>query len=206
MIKIALADDHKLFLNGLTNLLNGFDNVKVIGTANNGKELLDLLKVTHPDLVLVDLNMPVMNGFEAAKAILESTTISTKVVIVSTYADEHIVEKVAQLGIHGYVLKDAEPEDLLYTIEEVHEDRHIINMNNILKQTDPFFEDVFQLKHKLTRREIEVLEMVVKGLSTKEIAKQIFLSPYTVNTHRKNIMKKLNVKSSGELVALVTHQ
>jgi len=204
MITIVLADDHKLFAEGVSKILTTDEELKVVGIFDNGQSLLDHVSKSQPDIALIDLNMPKMDGFELMKRLKEMKA-TCKVIVLSMYADEQIFKKCEEEGIDGYVLKDAEPDELMYTIKEVHEGRYLLNFNHVINQTVPAaFGDTFAKKYKLSKREVEIAHFIQRGMTNQDIADQIFLSVFTVQTHRRNIIEKLDVKNSAELVNLVT--
>lgn len=201
MLKIVIADDHKLFAQGVANLLKEEDDFEVIGLFKNGKELLSFMETVHPDVIITDMNMPGMDGMALIEN-LKANQVNTKIIVLSMYDDEKIFKECIKLGVNAYVLKDADPDELIYTIREVAEDRHIMNFQRVLKQLDnpgPY-DDSYKLKYQLSKREIEVLKLIADGKSNKEIASILMLSVYTVETHRKNIHQKLGVSNSIELL------
>jgi DNA-binding NarL/FixJ family response regulator len=203
MIKIALADDHKLFAKGLVGMLEEHPKFRVVGTFPNGNELLEFLKSQQVDVVLTDLNMPMVNGFEVLKYCKENYP-EVKVVILSMYDDEKIFKEVFDLGADGFILKDAEPEDLVFTIIEVFNGRTALNFSRVIHEIDhsKFF-DAFRIKFKLSKRETQIIKMIGDGMVNKDIAKSLNLSIQTIETHRKNINHKLQVKSLMDLVRKV---
>lgn len=201
-ISTIIADDHKLFAQGLANILEQSKEIEMKAIVHNGKALVQELRTEPTDLALIDLNMPELDGIGAIKQI-QALSLKTKLIILSTYADEKLVEEAQNLKVDAYLLKDAEPEELLYTIKEVMENRYEFNLNHILRQTEPpeSFSDDFQKKYKLSKREIEIIHLLKKGLTNQEIADKIFLSVLTIQTHRKNIIHKLEVNNSAGLIA-----
>ncbi|PTB96062.1 DNA-binding response regulator [Marivirga lumbricoides] len=201
MIKIVLADDHNLFAEGLANLLRKNKDFSVEGVFNDGRKLISYLRLNLTHVALIDLNMPKMDGFTAIKHIKEEG-IECKLIILSTYADEKLVRQAEEIGVDAYVLKDAEPDELAYTIKEVVEERYNFHINHILKQADSNdrYPEEFLMKYRLTGREIQIIQMIKDGLTTQEIAERLYLSSLTINTHRKNIVSKLGVKNTAGLV------
>ena len=201
-VKIIIADDHTLFINGLRLLLKEEPQIEVIDVANDGKELLDVLTTTTPDLILLDINMPVLNGLEAARYIKRSYP-AIKLIILSTYNEDHLVDKAKQAGVNGYLLKNSSKEDLLQTI------RLVINNQSAFPYLEPkkenIFdkEDTFLKQFNLTKRETEIILLLKNNLTNQQIADQLFLSIYTVETHRKNIMQKLGLKSPVALMKFI---
>lgn len=200
--KIIIADDHTLFINGLKLLLKEEPWIEVIDVANDGRELLDILTKTTPDLILLDINMPAMNGLDAARYI-KQTHSSIKLIILSTYNEDHLVDKAKQVGINGYLLKNSSKEDLLQTI------RLVINNQSAFPYLEPkkenIFdkEDTFLKQFNLTKRETEIILLLKNNLTNQQIADQLFLSIYTVETHRKNIMQKLGLKTPVALMKFI---
>jgi DNA-binding NarL/FixJ family response regulator len=201
-IKIIIADDHTLFIHGLQLLLKEEKGIEIIDIAGNGKELLQVLEKNKPDLVLLDLNMPVMNGLEAGRYIKMKYP-GIKMIILSTYSEEHLVEKAKQTGFNGYLLKNCSREELLQAINMV--------INN--QTSFPYFEpnantsfeegDGFLKQFNLTKRELEILRYIKNGLTNQQIADKLFLSVYTVETHRKNIMHKLHLSNPASLIKFI---
>lgn len=201
MLKIAIADDHKLFAQGVANLLKEEPDFEVVGIFKNGRELLRFMDTNSVDVILTDMNMPGMDGMALIEN-LRGNQIKTKIIVLSMYDDEKIYKECVRLGVNAYVLKDADPDELIYTIRDVAEDRHIMNFQRVLKQMDGSspYDDSYKLKYQLSKREIEVLKLITDGKSNKEIAATLALSVYTVETHRKNIHHKLGVSNSIELL------
>ncbi len=200
MIRVALADDHKLFAKGIEGLLEEQDDIIVLKIFPNGKELVDFLSKQIIDVVLTDLNMPIMDGFGVLKSIRDRN-IQTKVVVLSMYDEEKIFKRVIDEGADAFILKDADPDELIFTIHEVFEGRHVHNFDRVKKQASQrVYFDSFRAKYKLSRRETEIIQLVKDGNQNKEIAEMLGLSYQTIETHRKNIHIKLGVNSRIELV------
>lgn len=201
-IKIIIADDHTLFINGLKLLLKEEPWIEVIDVANDGKELLDILTKTTPDLILLDINMPVLNGLDAARYI-KQTHSSIKLIILSTYNEDHLVDKAKQVGVNGYLLKNSSKEDLLQTI------RLVMNNQSAFPYLEPKKENIFDKEDNflkqfnLTKREMEIIQLLKKDQTNQQVADQLFLSIYTVETHRKNIMQKLGLKTPTALIKFI---
>lgn len=200
MIRIALADDHTLFAKGLEGLLEEHEDLKVLGLFPNGKELLDFLPGNDVDVVLTDLNMPILDGFGVLDACKKKFP-NIKVVVLSMYDDEKIYKNCIQKGTDAFILKDADPDELVFTIHEVFEGRHVKSFARVIQQAnqDSFY-DSFRVKYKLSRREVEIMRMIKDGILNKDIAKELSLSVQTVETHRKNVYLKLQVSTRIELV------
>ncbi|QDH78339.1 response regulator transcription factor [Echinicola soli] len=200
MIRVVLADDHKMFAKGIANLLEKEEDIQVMGVFNNGKDLVEFLKNKKVDLVLTDMNMPGMDGLAAIQQI-NKEKISTKLIVLSMYDDEDIFKKCQKQGVDGYVLKDADPDELIYTIREVINGHHVMHFQRVLKQVDEDqYYDAFKQKFKLSRRELQILSLIKDGHTNQSIADELFLSIFTVETHRKNIHHKLGVNTVVELM------
>jgi DNA-binding NarL/FixJ family response regulator len=201
-IKIIIADDHTLFINGLKLLLKEEPWIEVIDVANDGKELLDILEKTIPDLILLDINMPVLNGLDAARYI-KQTHSSIKLIILSTYNEDHLIDKAKQVGVNGYLLKNSSKEDLLQTIRLVMNNQSAFPYLEPKKENNFDKEDTFLKQFNLTKRETEIILLLKNNLTNQQIADQLFLSIYTVETHRKNIMQKLGLKTPVALMKFI---
>jgi DNA-binding NarL/FixJ family response regulator len=200
MIKIALADDHKMFAKGIESLLEEEEGFVIEGVFHNGVELMDFLKERSVDIVLTDMNMPKMDGIGVVGAV-KKTLPGTKVIVLSMYDDKEIYEKCIKLGADAYVLKGSDPDELIYTIREVFEGSYIQGFQKLLFQQDHGkYPDHFKERFKLSRRELEILRLIKDGNLNKEIAEILSLSQHTVESHRKKIYQKLEVSSAVELV------
>lgn len=201
-IKIIIADDHTLFINGLQLLLKDEAWIEIADVANDGKELLAVLTASVPDMVLLDINMPLLNGLEAARHIRRQYP-SLKLVVLSTYSEDHIVEKAKAIGINGYLLKNCSKEELLQTLQLVMTGHTSFPYRAVRQTSLPEMEDGFLQQLNLTRREMEILQLVKTGLTNQQMADKLFLSIYTVETHRKNILQKLGLKNSVSLMKFI---
>ena len=201
MIKLLIADDHQVLIEGLIELLSGIDNISVVTTANNGKQVLDILKENEIDVILMDINMPIMNGLETCKAVKQKYP-DIKVLALTTLDKGSFIQMMLKYGASGYLLKNTSQEELITAIESVHKGETFINeqtnkilMNSLMNQkTNHSFIPT------LTRREKEVLDLIAKELTTGEISESLHISLNTVQTHRRNLIQKFNVKNSVGLV------
>lgn len=197
--KIILADDHRLFRNGIKMLLERNDKITVVGEAGDGVELLELLEQVQADILLLDLNMPEMGGMEVLEKLKGNRHL--KVIALTMHAEGEYVAKAVRLGVAGYLLKDTQEEELNTAIERVMSGEKYFNRKItelLISNMSTDFED----PKSLSPRELEVLEMVSNGLTTKEIAQHLFVSDRTIETHRVNIMKKLNASNTAELIKI----
>lgn len=200
MIRIALADDHKMFAKGIASLLEEEDDFRVDGIFANGKELLEFLEKKEVDLVLTDMNMPLIDGAGVLDAIKKSAK-NTKAIVLSMYHDESIYQRCMKLGADAYVLKNSDPDELIYTVREVFEGTYIPSYSKLQQQTESDeYTDYYKLKFQLSKRETQILRMIKEGMTNRDIAASLNLSLHTVEAHRKKIHAKLKVSSVAELV------
>lgn len=201
-IQIIIADDHELFINGLKLLLNKQPGISILDIARDGKELLQLLDTSSPDVILLDLNMPRLNGLETARFIKQSQK-KRRIIVLSTYDQAHIVEKAKEVGVDGYLLKSSNEEELMKAIATVMAGGSYFPTS--IKTSLTAFDDdtLFVKQSNLTRREREIISYIKSGCTNNEIAEKLFLSVYTVDTHRKNIMQKLQLKTPAALMKYI---
>ena len=202
-IRILLADDHKLMRSGLRLLIEQQPDLTVIGEAADGREAVALAKSLRPDVAVMDISMPNLNGIEAAHQITQSQA-ELAVIVLSMHPDESYVLRALKAGAKGYLLKDSAESDLITAVRAVARGKSFFSPavskvlldDYIRKLKRSGAEDAYDL---LTPREREVLQLVAEGKSNKEVANLLNLSVYTVETHRSNIMQKLNLKGVPEL-------
>ncbi|PYT14219.1 MAG: DNA-binding response regulator [Acidobacteria bacterium] len=203
-IRILLADDHTVMRSGLRLLLERQPNLEVVGEAADGREAVELAEEKKPDVVVMDIAMPRLNGVEAARQIV-SRSPQTAVAILSMHSDESYVIRSLKAGARAYLLKDSAEADLIAAIHAITEGKSFFSpaVRRILKEdfvhhlNEVGAEDSYEL---LTKREREVLQLVAEGKSNKEVASLLNLSLYTVETHRTHILQKLNLHSVPELI------
>jgi DNA-binding NarL/FixJ family response regulator len=203
-IRILLADDHNVLRDGLRALLERHADFEVIAEAEDGREALALTQQCHPDVAVMDIAMPGLNGIEATRRIVD-TCEGTAVIILSMHHDESYVLRALKAGARAYLLKDSLKGDLIAAIRAVVEGHSFFSpkVSRLLREdffremADKQKEDSFEL---LTDREREVLQLVAEGKSNKEIACLLNLSAYTVDTHRSHILRKLNLHTVPELI------
>ncbi len=202
-VKILIVDDHQLIIDGLISLLKNREDILVAGVANNGREALQMLKVVDPELVLMDIDMPVMNGIDALREI-RKTNPSTRVIILSMHEEAGMIKNLVALGADGYLLKSCSQEELLRAIDSVTMGQPYFSRGvtlSLLNTKDPGLQSSFQQTEALSDRETEVLRLIAEGFSNKEIGVKLFISHRTVDTHRTNLMKKLNVSNIAGLIS-----
>jgi DNA-binding NarL/FixJ family response regulator len=201
-MKIIIADDHPIFSDGLAKLLNDETDMQVTNITTNGRALVDMVRANQPDLILLDINMPLLNGLDAVKKIKQEYP-KIKILMLSTYGEEHLIEKAKFYGANGYLLKNANKEELLQSIRLIAAGQSSFpyRLNNSPNNFDDG--DNFLKKFNLTKREIQVLDFIKQGFTNMQIANTIQLSIYTVETHRKNIMQKLKLNSPTSLMKFI---
>ena len=194
IVKIIIADDHSMIREGLKQLLELDGDIQVIGEAGNGVECLELLKTVTPDVVLLDINMPVMNGIEVLQEI-KKKNISVKVLVLTVHNEVEYLLKAVDIGVDGYIMKDAESAELKKAINCIIQGKTYIQpslvpaLNSRLVSRDIDKEKI----NSLTKRELEVLIEVANGMFNKEIATSLNISERTVKNHISNIFKKIDV-------------
>ena len=207
-VTLLIADDHRLYVESLVIALEHQTTipVRILDTVNNGDELLKKLQLHSPDIILLDLNMPVLNGLEVIP-ILRADYPKLKILVVTKYSDPKFVKECLQIhGVSGYVLKTNTLAELLEGIYQVQRGHTYISKGlqiypkDTLEDEASRFDESFQAKYNLTRRELEILSLIAHAKSNAEIADGLFISPQTVGAHRKNIMRKLNISSTAGLV------
>jgi DNA-binding NarL/FixJ family response regulator len=204
MIRILLADDHAVMRSGLRALLSQKQDFQVVGEASDGREAVNLVDSLVPDVVVMDLTMPNLNGTEASRQITGKYP-NIAIVILSMHSDEAYVLRALKAGARGYLLKESAESDLVSAIHAVHQGKAFFSpaVSKVLVQDyvrqlqDKDIEDSYEL---LTARERELLQLIAEGKSNKEIANLLNLSVYTVETHRGNIMVKLGLHTVPELI------
>jgi DNA-binding NarL/FixJ family response regulator len=198
-IRLILADDHSILRYGLRLFLSKSEDIEVAGEASSGEECLKLYKREEPDLCLIDIEMPGKNGIEVVKSIRRNDS-EVKLIMLSMHSGKETLQNAITAGANGYILKDTSKKDILKAIRSVMSGEEIISdslMNT--KATEKSVDEKRQMKN-ITDREMQVLQLVVAGYSSSQIADKLFISRRTVDTHRNNIMKKLDLHNTASLV------
>lgn len=198
-IRILIVDDHPVVQAGLTSMLNTNDGIEVVGCASSGLEALRILTERKPDILLLDLRMPGMSGIETLLAMQKMKSPTRAIVLTSFETDENIYRAV-QAGAQGYLLKDTPQEQMLDAIVTVHAGRRFIPKEIAARLADRM------LRSNLTARELEILAMLAKGLTNKQIGCALAISENTVRNHLKCVMSKLEVSDRTEAVAVAIQQ
>lgn len=198
-IKLIIADDHELFRNGLSELLKKHIDINVIAHVADGIELIETLKKTSDtDIVLLDITMPNMDGFEVLKT-LKNIEHKIKPIIISMHNDGNYISKCAKHGAYGYLLKNTDEAELLKAIKMVYKGKKYFSAE-ISEKMINFMASNSVSEKLLSNKEFEVLDLISNGLTTKVIANKLYVSNRTIETHRANILKKLDVKNTAELI------
>lgn len=195
--KIIIADDHLLFADGVEQILNSIPDFEVTGKVANGKLLMQLLNRVTPDLILLDINMPFMNGLEASKIIRQRMP-DVKIVFLSMYFDAKTILAAKEDGVRGFLLKDITAPVLKEKIISIANGN--LSFDQAVPQEPAWQEDQFARELKLSAREIEIIRLIKSGMLNKQISTELKLSTYTIETHRKNIYRKLNLRGVVELI------
>jgi DNA-binding NarL/FixJ family response regulator len=204
-IRIAIAEDQQIFRNGLKLLLKENSDITIVGEAANGEEILDLLDKKEVDIVLMDIKMPIMDGIEATQIALRKFP-DLKVIVLSMFGEEEYIVKMLEVGIKGFLLKNVEEEELMKAISIVSDGKNYFSNELLPAITSSFMQkktsekEQASMNEKLTKREFEVLQLICKGYTNKEIADEMFISPRTAGGHRSNLLSKTGCKNTADLV------
>lgn len=202
-IKLIIADDHELFRNGLVEILKKHDDIKIVKSVADGFELMNVIKEGfEADIVLLDLTMPKMDGFEVLKE-LKDLNAKIKPIVISMHTVGNYIAKCARMGAYSYLLKNTDESELIFAIRTVYKGKKYFSAE-ISEKMINFMSAQSVSDNVLSKKETEVLGLISKGLTTKEIAAKLFVSSRTIETHRTNILKKLEVKNTAELIKKAT--
>lgn len=202
-IKVLLVDDHQIIIDGLRSVLQKTEDIEVAGEASNGQEALKLTALLNFDVILMDIDMPVMNGIETLKT-LKMKNYSAKVIILSMHNEAGMVKNLIALGAAGYLLKNAGADEVTLAIRKVMSGKQHFSADLTLSLLHSGAQQQNarqQPQIQLTTRETEILQFIAKGFSNKEIGKSLYISHRTVDTHRTNLMHKLGVSNIAGLVS-----
>lgn len=197
MIRLAIAEDHQSLIDGIQLLLEYEENIQIVGTANDGEMLLEIVEKKQPTVVLTDIRMPKMDGIEATRQIKKKFP-NIKVIAFTMFDQTEAIEQMLQAGASGYLLKNSSLKEVLTAIKKVANNEtyydaninlHALHLNNSSAK-----------KGILTKRQIEILELIAKGKTSREISEQLFIGVQTVDTHRKNMIQILGLHGKGELM------
>ncbi len=202
-INIIIADDHKIFLDGLCSLLKEFDEIKIVGTATNGDEVLQLLEMNSVDIVISDINMPGMDGIKLSKEIKKKYP-QIKIIILTMLNDGNIIATMLKNGIAGYILKDTGKDELLFALTTVARGESFFSKEVHSTLVTSMMPDIKSKSNnilvELSERELEILKLIAEENTQQEIADKLFISPHTVIFHRRKLLYKFNVKNTAGLI------
>jgi DNA-binding NarL/FixJ family response regulator len=202
-IRVLLVEDHTIVRKGLRALLEGESDIEVVGEAEDGRQALDQVQQLLPDVVLMDLGMPGLNGLEATRQIKRQFP-KIRVVVLTMHTDEESVFQVLQVGASGYLIKQARTEEVLAAIRAVYRGESFLSPSISTKVIEEYLrragkEEPVDPYERLTNREREVLQLIAEGHSTQDIANLLYISAKTVETHRARLMEKLDIHTIAEL-------
>ena len=200
--RILLVDDHKILRDGICSLVKGYDNMEVVGEAADGRSAIRLVQELNPDVVIMDISMPDLNGIDATRKIIADYP-NVKIIALSMHYDKQFVSEIFKAGASGYLIKDSAFDELEHAVRIVMDGKTYINpqiaslvVESLVSQSSTSGHQAFSL---LTEREREVLQLIAEGKSTKQIAVDLNVSSKTVESHRRQVMGKLNIHNVAEL-------
>ncbi|SHF51022.1 two component transcriptional regulator, LuxR family [Salegentibacter echinorum] len=195
MIRLAIAEDHLALIDGIKIFFEYEEDIEFVGFAQNGQELCELVKRKRPNLIITDIRMPVMDGIEATRKILKNYP-EIKIIAFTMFDQDAAVSQMLKAGAKGYILKNSSLKELLFAMRQVHKGETYYDPNITLESSG----ETSKTKGVLTRRQHEILKLIAKGKTNQEIAEQLFIGKTTVETHRKNMIRKLDLHGAGELL------
>jgi len=201
-INILLVDDNKLIRDGIKSILKSTKKIRVLEEAENGIEAVAMAEMNDFDVVVMDVKMPEMDGIEVTKHIVKKKP-NTKILACSLYDEFQYIEEILRAGAMGYILKNEGKKELITAIKSIYEGNSYFSEKISTKMMGRFIGDKSHKKvsnTKVTRRENEVLKLIAEGFFNREIAEKLFLSPRTIDAHRRNLLKKLNAKNTAQLL------
>lgn len=201
-LRLIIADDHPLLINGLISVLEEIPDVEILESAANGRQLIDRLGKTPADIALVDLNMPQLDGIATLK-VLNKAFPALKVIVFTNYHQPKLIDEIKELGAKGYLLKTSDSFTVKQAIATVALGKTYFPEDSPAPSAVIPFEDEFTKKYQITKREVEILTMIAHGLTTKQIGERLYVSEFTINAHRRNICRKLNIYTPVGLINFV---
>ena len=204
-IKVLLTDDHKLIRDGIKSLLDNTDDIEVLASVSSGEDAINECRSNRPDVILMDIMMKGMTGIEATRWIKDLDN-TIKIIIVSMEVQRDYVSAAIKAGVDGYLPKDVDKETIILAIRTVHKGERFFNEVIMKLVFEDFYSNEKQrqsdkkLPHELTKREYEILELIAQGRSTKDLSEALFISAKTVQTHKTNILEKLGLRNTAELI------
>lgn len=195
MIRLIIAEDHRALIDGIKIFLEYEDDIEFLGFAQNGQELLELTKRKRPNLIITDIRMPVMDGIEATREISKLFP-EIKIIAFTMFDQDAAVSQMLKAGAKGYILKNSSLNELLFAIRQVHKGETYYDPNITIESSG----ETSKVKGVLTKRQQEILKLIGRGKTNREIGDQLFIGKTTVETHRKNMIRKLDLHGAGELL------
>jgi DNA-binding NarL/FixJ family response regulator len=197
IINVLIADDHKLIIDGIKAILNDVPYINIVGEAENGLDLIEKAKELKPDIILTDIEMPKLNGVDAVHKIHDILP-EIKVIVLTMHLDKSLFIRMKSLGAVGYIHKNIEKDELLHAINQVLSNKEYTNID-FFKDNESASIPIISPKVELTTRETEIIRLIAQGLTNSEIGDKLYISKRTVDTHRTNLLKKLNVSNVAGL-------
>ena len=201
-IRVLLVDDHQIIVDGIKSLLENTDHIKVVATASDGLEAIETLKVLCVDVILMDIDMPKLNGIDATRQVHEKYQ-DVKIIMLTMHSESAMIKNLIEIGVNGYLLKNSSKEELLDAISRVAKGEQYfsseVTMSLLNHQKSKDKKSDSQID--FTQREIEIIQHLADGLTNKEIGDKLYISHRTVDTHRTNIMKKVGVNNVARLIS-----
>lgn len=205
-INVLIADDHPMVLEGIKNSLANSSTINVVATVNNGQKVLDFIKHKSVDIILLDIDMPILNGLDCTKMILEDYP-NQKVVILSMHQDKYVIKKAVDIGAKAYLIKTIDHKELVFALEKINSGESYFNadVTQVLLSKEKITTPKTSLQNahlvdELTKREKEIIKLICSGLNNSQVGEKLFISSKTVDTHRTNIMRKLDIHNVVGLV------
>lgn len=199
ILKIALVDDHTIFRSGLKMILEGQENYDIVIEADNGASFLEQLKYVVPDVVLLDISMPVLNGYEATLQAIKCHP-DIKIIVLSMLSEDDYYYKMIKAGVKGFVLKNSDVDELLRAIKEVAKGNNYFTQDFLRKMVLKINNPKIDSKLKLTDKEKEVLQFICNGYTNKEISEKLFLSVKSIERYRNSLLQKTETRNTAQLV------
>ncbi len=203
-IKVLIVDDHPLVIEGLKSLLRGKKDIQVVQSCNDGNQALEFLGNTFVDIILLDINLPDMNGIDVCEIIAKKFP-SVAVIGLSTYGERSIINQMISNGAKGYLLKNVTETELIEAINKVYRGNCYFGVEVQKAMANTIFHSLGKTP-RLTKREKQILKLIVSGKTTNQIADELFISPLTVETHRRNLMKKMKASNTASLVKIAIEE
>lgn len=197
-MKILVADDHSIVRKGLIQIVSSISRIECVDEAENGKEVLDKFEIGKYELIILDLSMPILNGFDTLKILLNKDP-EVKVLILSVYPEHQFAIKTYKLGAYGYLNKNTAPVELKKAVEQILENKKYVN-KKVAEQILFIGELDTPIQEKLSKREFEIFKYLTDGISSKEIAEKLLISPKTVSTYKTRILRKLQVDNFAQMI------